>query len=228
MRKRLKAKKLPDLTLVLVILSILLFGVIMVYDSSVVYASDLFGGKYYFLILQSFWVGVALMVGMIASLVDYHLLSRLTKFLLLASLAFLIILALPRILPSVFLPFYEVFVPKINGAYRWFYLNPRPLPPIPILGRIGFQPSEFAKIAISLYLASLLSYQKKRGVLLNLMIMAGLFGGLVVAQPDFGTATIIVGVALLIYYVSGAPMRNLVLVSILILVLGLIFVGSSP
>ena len=228
MRKRLKAKKLPDLTLVLVILSILLFGVIMVYDSSVVYASDLFGGKYYFLILQSFWVGVALMVGMIASLVDYHLLSRLTKFLLLASLAFLIILALPRILPSVFLPFYEVFVPKINGAYRWFYLNPRPLPPIPILGRIGFQPSEFAKIAISLYLASLLSSQKKRGVLLNLMIMAGLFGGLVVAQPDFGTATIIVGVALLIYYVSGAPMRNLVLVSILILVLGLIFVGSSP
>ena len=228
MRKKQKLRRIPDLPLVLIILCLLLFGIVMVYDASVVYAQDVFGGKYYFLILQSFNVLVALTVAFVISRLDYHVLEKYSAILLLVSLTSLGLLSLYRILPEGLLKIYELFIPEINGAHRWFYLNPKPLPAIPILGRISFQPSEFAKIALSIYLASLLSSSKrKEGVLLHAVVVTMILGGLIIIQPDFGTAVIFVSILLLVYYVSGPPRRNLIFVGALVLLFALTLVGSS-
>ena len=48
--------KKPDPILLSTIVGLLIFGVLMVYDASVVYAYDVFGGKYHFLLRQLFWV----------------------------------------------------------------------------------------------------------------------------------------------------------------------------
>lgn len=228
MRRHSRKRSFPDLTLFLIVLVLIIFGIVMVYDSSVVYASDLFGGKYYFLILQFFWVLTAIVIALMVSFFDYHFLERYTRILLFISLIFLLILALHRIIPQFLLGFYEIFVPKINGAYRWFYFNPRPLPSIPIIGRIGFQPSELAKIALSIYLASLLSSKKRNNRAWRPLLLVGIVGALIVAQPDFGTASIIVGVSLLIYYVSGVSWRRLALATFVISIVGLVFVFASP
>lgn len=227
MRKKSGSRKTPDLIFLLIVLAVLAFGVVMVYDSSVVYASDVFGGKYYFLILQSFWVGLSLAVFLFASRIDYHVLEKHTLIILAISLFFLLILAMYKILPKPILPFYEVFVPPVNGAHRWFYLNPKPLPTLPLLGRIGFQPSEFAKLAIAVYLASLLSSNKRKGLVIRAALVTVIFGSLILIQPDFGTAAILVGVSFLMYFVSGAPLRNLFLIGVVLSVSGLFFIGSS-
>lgn len=228
MRKKQKFHRVPDLLLVLIILCILLIGIVMVYDASVVYAQDVFGGKYHFLILQVFNVLTALVVAFWLSRLDYHVWQKRSVIFLLASLAFLILLSLYKILPESLLRIYELFIPEINGAHRWFYLNPKPLPPIPILGIIGFQPSEFAKISLSIYLASLFSSSKrKRGVLLHAIFVTLILGGLIILQPDFGTAVIFVSVLVLICYVSGSSRRNLIFVGTLVLIFALTFVGSS-
>lgn len=268
MRKLPKVKKLPDLTLLVIIFSLLLFGIVMVYDSSVVYASDLFGGKYYFLILQSFWVLVALFVAIVASQIDYHFFEKHVMLIFFVSFVLLLVLGLHKVLPEPLLQIYQTLAPKINGAYRWIFLNGKPLPQIPVLGRLSFQPSEFSKIALALFVASLLSSKRrmsgsflkfivissaifglllfksdyKSAILLLLIALvlyfgnvlsqsfAGslLLGNLVIVQPDFGTAAILVGVFLLIYFVSGRSLKWLFLIFLFLFVIGISFIMTSP
>lgn len=223
-----QTRKLPDITLVLTILALLVFGVIMVYDASVVYASDLFAGKYYFLILQSFWVVLAFGLAQAAALIDYHHWRSWAAVLMIFSFLFLLLLATHVVLPKSVLRAYEVFVPKINGAYRWFYFNPKPLPNLPLLGRLGFQPSELAKVALVIYLASLLSGRKKVIASWRVFSLVGFLGLLIVIQPDFGTAFIIVGSSFIIFYLAGISSRKLLLLCSIVVVLGSVFILTSP
>lgn len=200
MRKSLKVKRVPDLTLLLIIFSLLLFGMAMVYDSSVVYASDLFGGKYYFLILQSFWVIVALLAAFVASAIDYHFFEKHMMLIFLVSFILLLILGLHRVLPEPILQIYQIVAPKINGAYRWIFLNGNPLPQIPMLGRLSFQPSEFSKIALSLFIASLLASKRRvSGKLLKFIVVSSFLFGLLLLGSDFKAALLLLLTSLVLY-----------------------------
>lgn len=174
------------------ILLLLIFGVVMVYDVSIVYAHDVFGGKYYFLFLQSAWVFIGLMGFFIGYKTDYHKISKLSIPVFLFSLFTLILVLLPT-----------PFAPHIYGARRWLYINPEPFPIIPLLGRLGFQPSEFVKLAFILYLATLLTKKEDKSpfTFASLLIVVV---GLVMLQPDFGTAMLISAIGVIMYFVSGA------------------------
>ena len=212
----------PDTALLIGVALLLVFGVIMVYDASVVYAYDVFGGKYHFLILQSFWALLGLAVAYFVYKVGYRRLSSLSTAFLGASLVLLFLAAWPNI-PVLkhlfFIPrsIYDRFFPEIYGARRWLILIP---------GKLSFQPSELAKFSFILYLSAWFA-GKERKISSFLVLLTGLCG-LVLLQPDFGTAAIIAAIGLCVYFVSGAKLLKLIPFGLIIGVLGTVFIISSP
>lgn len=225
-----KTRKLsrPDARLFFTILTILFLGVVIVYDASVVRAENIFGGKYYFLILQSIWAFFGLLFLWLALNLNYSFLLWLARKLIFVSLFFLILTALPRFLPGGIGAAVEIFVPKVKSSHRWIYLNYKPLPPLPLFGRVGFQPSELAKISLVLYLAGLISNKNKKSVFLKLILATGVLSGLVLLQPDFGTALIISLIGLTIFLASGVSLKKAALVFLPFIFLSFFFVWSSP
>ncbi|KAF4325253.1 hypothetical protein G195_001348 [Phytophthora kernoviae 00238/432] len=92
---------------------------------------------------------------------------------------------------------------KVNGARSW----------IEIVG-FSIQPAEFAKIAIILYLAALITKKGERFRDLKtgyfpVLIIVGFIAGLIMLQPDFGTCFILVSTCGLVIYAGGASMKHI-------------------
>lgn len=101
-----------------------------------------------------------------------------------------------------------LFVPCINGASRWLYINPKPLPAFPFVGVMGLQPSELAKLSIILYLAVQLSKfenRKKQNLdpFIVYLVTSILFAFLLLLQPNMSTAVLVFMIGSVIYWVSG-------------------------
>lgn len=96
------------------------------------------------------------------------------------------------------------FADEVNGSRRWFGI-----------GGVGVQPSEFAKLALVLFLADLLARRMEQlnhvpSVVLPAGIVVGGFAGLVLLQPDLGTAGFIVLLAGAMVFAAGLGYRYLV------------------
>ena len=207
----------PDIPLLIGVTLLLIFGVIMVYDASVVYAQGVFGGKYHFLLLQALWVGLGTFSAFAVYKIGYRRLSKFGFALFAVSLLLLLLTVIPRLLPqSLNAVFFDTFVPEVNGARRWLIIP----------GVISLQPSELAKFSFILYLSAWLS-SKERKISSFLFLLGGLCG-LVLLQPDFGTMAIIAAIGLCIYFVSGAKLLKLIPFGLAIGALGAVFIVNSP
>ena len=96
-----------------------------------------------------------------------------------------------------------VAAPEINGSRRWFGI-----------GGIGVQPSEFAKLALVLFLADLMSRRMdKVNELTAVVVPVGIvLGGLVgstLLQPDFGTSAFLVMLSVIMIFAAGLHYRYL-------------------
>lgn len=101
-----------------------------------------------------------------------------------------------------------VFVPKIgmerNGAHRWINLHVFQL-----------QPSEFAKIALIVHFAKILSRSGEREIrsffygLGPMLVVLGMFVGLIIIEPDLGTCVVLGMIAFAMWLVGGVPIRHL-------------------
>ncbi len=181
-----------------------LFGLLMVFESSNVSAYSDFGDKYHYVKDQFRGLVVGLTGMGIASFIPYKKYYQ-------WSLPFLII---------TIITLFTVFVPGIGvnayGASRWINL-----------GFMNFQPTEMAKLSLVLYLSAWLS-EKEKGKLLPFLMLLGLIIGLVMLQPDMGTAIILTSIAIIMYYLSGANIMHFVAL-IPSLILGVVFLAiSSP
>jgi cell division protein FtsW len=179
------------LIMTLVILMII-FGAMMIFDSSMYVADQVFGNKYHFLLLHLQWLIIGLIGAIFLYLWDYHKLIKMAVPILITTIGLLILVL--------------VAGNEINGSKRWFSL-----------GGIGtIQPAEFAKIAVITYLSSWLSKQKfnyksmksayKDGFgkhLLNWGAIVGIIAGLIILEPDLGTTMIICITAFLMFLISG-------------------------
>ena len=165
---------------------------------------------YYFLKKQLLGISLGLTCIWVIRKVPFSWLSSLTLPLLFGALACLTL----------------VFVPGINatvgGATRWLTLGP-----------LRFQPAELAKIAIIFFLAKNLSrtschLHRFSSVMLPNLLMLIAFCALLLKQPDFGSAALLVGLTFTLLYVAGARLRFLS-ISILIGVTAmLVIMLSSP
>lgn len=210
----------PDTSLVGALLLLLAFGVLMVYDSSVVASLDLLGGQYHYLYLQLIWVVVGLLAASFFFTLDYRHLRKLALPFYLLTITFLGLVLLPT-------PFSEI----VRGARRWFSLPFE----LPFLGTINFQPSEFAKLALILYLAALFTGKKKRSPVvrrgrgfLAFFLPTAVAVGLILVEPDLGTAMVVAALGLLVFFFAGAPLWEIFLLLPLVAVGGVVLVLTNP
>lgn len=169
---------------------LLAIGVVMVYSASAPMAFERYGDPAYFLKRHLAYVAMGLAVALAVLWIDYLDLKRYTKWLLGLSVLLLILVLLPGISR------------EIAGAKRWFRL-----------GSFSFQPSELAKLTLILYMAELLS--RKHADLKNFfagflpaMFVAGVCVGLILLQPDLGTAVAIAAVVFMIFFVAGIRLAH--------------------
>jgi len=193
-----------DLSLLFAIIALTLFGLFMIYDASSFVAFRDFGDKYHYIKDQVVWVLLGFGALTFFSLFDYRRLYALAL-----PILFIAIIALVL-----------VFVPGIGvhllGASRWINT-----------GIFVLQPAEFVKLALAIYLAAWFS-NKEKGRLPAFLLLMGLVLGLVMLEPDMGTAIVILSEALVIYFLSGANILHLSLLVPLVAFLGFIFIKISP
>ncbi len=182
--KKITIKK-ADFALLFGVLALTIFGLFMIYDASSYVAYRDFADKYRYIKDQLFWAIIGFGALSVVSFFDYHKYYN---------------LALPILLGSIFLLFL-VFVPglgiKVLGARRWIDL-----------GFIVLQPSEFVKLALTIYLSAWFSAREK-GRFIAFLLLIGLVIFLVMLQPDMGTAFIILGEALVLYFLSGGSILHI-------------------
>ncbi len=173
-------------------------GLVMVYSASSVTAYAQHLDTAYYVKRQFLWllVGGALAYG--AYRMDYLQLRRFAPYVLLAGTIGLLL---------VFVPHVGV---RVNGVHRWIGV-----------GSMTLQPSEFAKLSIVIFLAAWLSGREPRIDITK--FTSGLFlactpvlliTGLVLKEPDLGTATIIVMTAFVLLFAGGARIAHLLAVCI--------------
>jgi cell division protein FtsW len=182
----------PDYILLSVTLGLLFFGIIALASASTVLAWDNHGTTYYYFVRQLlFGVFPGLLIMTIVSRIDYHRWQKLSPFILIAIFALLIAVLIPGIGISV------------NGARRWISL-----------GFTTIQPSEFAKLGLIIYLASLFDRKRKdihdfkQGFLPSLLILGGVIF-LVFLQPDLGTILATSSGAAFIFFMAGSRFKHL-------------------
>jgi cell division protein FtsW len=184
----------PDLALLGAVATLLVVGLDMVYSASYVIAHNntQYGSDAYFLVHQSISAALGVVGLLVAQAVDYHLWRRVTTLLLGGSILLLVIVLASRLGHSAY------------GAQRWLQLGPLP----------AIQPSEIAKLALLVYAADWLSRRQDRVRRLAdcTLPFAGIVAvvcGLVIAQPDLGSALVLGGAAVALFFVAGADPRHL-------------------
>ena len=201
MARKLKSDKLLFLaTLLLVCVS-----VVMVYSASAVLAMDRYQQPpYFFLFKQVTWAVLGVCLLSVAMRVDYRSLKQ----------PVVIWTALGVSTAALIIVF---FGPPINGTRRWF-----------ALGGIGVQPSELAKVAVIIFTAAALERRMDRidqmTTLAPIAAVTGLVCGLIVLEPDFGTAFTVLLIVAAMVFAAGLHYRylvglTLVVVPVLVVVL---------
>lgn len=220
-------------TLLILIFSLLLFGLFIIYNATAYFSQATFGNPFRFVVLQLIWIAAGLVFFVIFSKIDYKKLKTISFLSFLASLFFLLILAFV----GTFLcknpdDVGTMFAPCINGASRWFYLNPAPLPELPFFGVLGLQPSELAKFSIILYLSFQLNKfsrekTKNNDPFVVYIITAIIFSVLLLLQPNMSTAVLVFLIASVIYYVSDNSLVPLLISTPIVGLLGFLMVFTS-
>lgn len=197
----LKKLQKPDSLLIGLVIFFSLFGLLMVYDASVIEAYRDFGDKFYFVKQQLKWLVLGLIVMLISANINYRLWQKYAGYLLLLAILFLIL---------VLLPFLGT---EVMGARRWLKI-----------GNFSFQPAEFTKIAFIIYLASWLSQRKQ---IKQLLIVAVAILALLILEPDLSSAVVIIVSGFMVYFISGGPLLYLFGGSLIGGLLGFLLIWSS-
>lgn len=169
-----------DVLLVCMVLFLVVFGLAVLYSTGSYNGSVRFGDAFYYMKKQFFAAALGMLAMYLISCMDYHIFEKY------AIAAYLISLALSTLV---------LFAGNAyNGSRRWLSLGP-----------LSFQPSEFAKLAVILFLARMVGRQKKkRNSFLNLVFVIALVLPIValVGTNNLSTAIIILSIAVIVVFVS--------------------------
>jgi len=184
----------PDWWLLTILLTLVMFGTVMIFSASFpVTASEVGMGQYSGLIRQIMYAAVGTIGLIVAMRVDYHRYRHIAVYLMGGMLA---LLAAMILVPGL--------ATEVYGAQSWIFIGP-----------ISFQPSEAAKLVMILYMASWLSAKGPRIKhfsygLVQFSLIMGVLVGLVMLQPDLGTATLLVTIGVAMFFVAGADLIQFV------------------
>ena len=185
-------EKKPDMVLFALVLIIVLLGVMMVFNVSTSAGKRIHNNTDHFLIRQALFAFAGIILLISFSFYPYEKLITIAKPAVIISLLLLLLVLIPGI------------GRKVNGARRWMAFGP-----------LQFQPSEFVKLALIIYLCMIFAKKKIegktstfRGFIPPLIITLSFFG-LIFLEPDFSTAGILLFTGIAIFYMGGVPIRHL-------------------
>ena len=191
--RRGEAKGRYDPGLIVAALLLASLGVVMVASSSIAVADGQHVGPFYYLERHLLFLALGVTSCIVMARIELAWIERYAPALLVAGI---VLLAL------VFVPFVGI---RVNGAKRWIRL-----------GFVGFQSVEAVKLILVVYMASYLMRHRDNvqaslfGVVKPLGI-ATLLVVMLLAQPDFGSATLLMAVTLGMVWLGGARVRHLAL-----------------
>jgi cell division protein FtsW len=173
-----------------VTLLLVFLGLVMVFSASAVMAKERYGSGYYFLLRQIGWAVAGITAMVVAMKVDYRRYKH-------PAVVFSMLGVTTLMLISVFL------LDRAHNTHRWIHW-----------GGFSFQPSEMAKPALILFLAFFMESRTKsmddwRNTLLPAIIPTLIFLGLIVFQPDLGTAIACAAITGCMLFVAGLDLRYL-------------------
>jgi cell division protein FtsW len=181
----------PDAVLFGVVAALVGIGLVMVFSASSATAYAEHGDIAYYVKRQLVWLAVGLAVAIAVYRMDLTRLKRAAPYLLIASIAGLILVFVPHIGLGV------------NGGRRWIGFS-----------ALSLQPSEFAKLGLVVYLSAVLAARGERITslargLFPLCVPVFAMAALVLKEPDMGTASLFVFIAFAMFFAAGARLFHL-------------------
>ncbi len=174
-------RRYADTPLLLATLSLVVFGLLMVYDASVIQGLKDFKDSYYYIRQQLIWVGLGVISLVFFTRFDYKKFKVISFPLLVASLLALL----------------AVFIPGLGvsggGAHRWLKL-----------GGITIQPAEIIKLTGTIYLAAI--FEGKTKWLPFLILVGGVASITAILQRDLGSTIVFVATAISVYFAAGGSL----------------------
>ena len=177
-----------DKILFYTIIVLSLFGIIMIYSSSSIWANYKFNDSFHYVKYQSIFFIIGLFIMIFISKINYRFYYKYSNIILLISFILLILVLIPGI-GSI-----------RNGSRSWFGI-----------GSLGIQPSEAAKISLIIFTSKFLSKidsgKKKIVSVIPILLISGIFFLLIMLQPDLGTGLILFISIISILFISGVSMK---------------------
>src|SRR5690349_849875 len=180
MARRLKSDRLLFLATLLLVSA----SIVMVYSASAVQALAKYQTSAMFLFKQGAWVVLGITLMSMVMRVDYHQYRR--PALIWSFIGFTVLLLLVVL----------TFSPR-NGTSRWITIN-----------GLSLQPSEIAKLVAIVFTAAVLEWRMHRVnevgyALMPIGLVALTFAGLILLEPDFGTAAVLIGIVTVMVFAAG-------------------------
>ena len=185
------AKRISVDRLMFIVTLLLVFvGLVMVFSASAVMAKERYHSGYFFLLRQLGWAIAGFIAMVVGMRIDYRRLKH-------PAVVFSLLGLTTLMLISVF------FLDRAHHTHRWIHF-----------GGFSFQPSELAKPVLILFLAFFLENRTRsmndwRNTLLPAVLPTLIFVGLIVFQPDLGTAIACAAVTVCILFVAGLDVKYL-------------------
>ena len=181
----------PDTLLFAAVAALVGIGLVMIFSASSATAYAEHHDTAFYAKRQFLWLLVGLGFAYGAYRVDYHKLKKAAPYILVASIATLLLVLVPHV------------GIVVNGARRWIGAT-----------SVSFQPSEFAKLALIVYLGAMLSQRGERitslwNGLFPLCVPVAIMAVLVLKEPDMGTASLLVMTAFAMFFAAGARIPHL-------------------
>ncbi len=202
--------KKPDYLLLISVIVISLFGIIMIYSASYVWAEYKFNDPFKYVRHQLLFFTIGIVLMYFISKTDYKLYYKKSNLILLISILLLILVIIPGIGTI------------RNGSRSWFGI-----------GAFGIQPSEAAKLGLIIFVSKYL-VNNERGLrnikkcvipILGITLLVFL---LIMLQPDFGTGIIIVLSIIGLLFVSGVNMNFFIKIGLLGVVGVIVLILIAP
>jgi cell division protein FtsW len=173
-----------------VTLLLVFVGLVMVFSASAVMAKERYGSPYFFVVRQMGWAVVGLIAMIVAMKLDFRRYKH-------PAVVFSLLGLTSLMLISVF------FLDRAHHTHRWIHF-----------AGFSFQPSEIAKPTIILFLAFFLESRTKsmrdwRNTLLPAIVPTLVFLGLIVFEPDLGTAIACAAITASLLFIAGLDMKYL-------------------
>ena len=186
----------PDTLLFAVVAALVGIGLVMIFSASSAVAYSESHDVAYYAKRQFVWLIVGLVCAFGAYRIDYHVLRKAAPYIMVGSCLTLIAVLIPHV------------GHVVNGARRWIGAS-----------FVSFQPSEFAKLAVVIFLAAKLSAKGgekieslSKGLFPLCLVVFGM-AVLVLKEPDMGTASLLIFTSFAMFFAAGARVPHLLAIA---------------